>query len=200
MAKRKRSNKPRKRRSTAKRTPAGGGSHWLSMFIGLAAGLGIAAFVWWQMRPAPPLPAAASVAAIADSTIEPAPTRSKPDPIEATGEGYDFFDMLLNQEVVVSDDFAERRKPAAQRAPVEALTEAGSYLIQAGSFRSEDDAERMKAVLALQGIRANIQGVDVNGRRFHRVRIGPLDELGTVNEYRRRLRASSIDVMVMRVD
>lgn len=170
------------------------------MFIGLAAGLGIAAVIWYNMRAPAPIPAAAQTLEAEPETTpaKPAAKRTKPSPIEATGDGFDFYNMLPTQEVVVSDDFAQRRQADIARAPIAAIQDPGEYLIQAGSFRSATDAERMKATLGLQGMQARIIPVTVNNQRFHRVRIGPVTDLDELNEYRRRLRESAIDVLITR--
>ncbi|MEO0575770.1 MAG: SPOR domain-containing protein [Pseudomonadota bacterium] len=203
MAKKKSKKRSRKKRTPARRANNAGSSHWVSMFIGLAAGLGIAAIIWYKMRAPAPLVATTPAPAIQTDAApaNPPAKRPKPAPIEATGDGFDFYDLLPNQEVVVSDDFAERRGPdtLAARAPIEAISEPGDYVIQAGSFRSASDAERMKATLGLQGMQAQIVPVTVNAQRFHRVRIGPVSDLNELNEYRRRLRESSIDVLLTRV-
>ena len=92
----------------------------------------------------------------------------------------------------------ESSQPARPRS--QPLTTAGQYILQAGSYGDRDDAERVKATLALQGMRAYVEAVDVRGQRFHRVRVGPLRDLDQINDYRRRLAAASIDVLVLRID
>jgi cell division protein FtsN len=63
---------------------------------------------------------------------------------------------------------------AAPAKPKEAAPSAGSgYLLQVGSFRSPEDAERLKAKLALLDVQTNIQTVTIDsGQTYHRVRTG----------------------------
>jgi cell division protein FtsN len=57
----------------------------------------------------------------------------------------------------------------------------------------------MKAQLALLGISSQIQRISVDEREYHRVRIGPIEQLDELNRLRRRLRAASVDFLVVRV-
>ncbi|MBU0499852.1 MAG: SPOR domain-containing protein [Gammaproteobacteria bacterium] len=63
------------------------------------------------------------------------------------------------------------QKPAAEPAG------AAVFMLQMGSFRNYNDADRLKASLGLLGIRADIQSVTVSGpsgqNTVHRVRGGP---------------------------
>jgi rare lipoprotein A len=57
-------------------------------------------------------------------------------------------------------------------APILAATRAGGVMIQAGSFRDEDNAERARSVLgAIAAVQ--VASIDGAGGRFFRVRLGP---------------------------
>jgi cell division protein FtsN len=71
--------------------------------------------------------------------------------------------------------------------------------LQAGSFGNADDAERQRANLALLGVESRVQRVSIDDRTFHRVRIGPIDELAELNSVRARLREADVDFLVMRM-
>ncbi len=76
---------------------------------------------------------------------------------------------------------AQPSQTAAATAPPAATTDSApagrAYLLQLGSFRSTDDAERLKAQLALKGIQTSIQIVTIdNGQTYHRVRTASLDK------------------------
>ncbi len=77
--------------------------------------------------------------------------------------------------------------------------EPGVYILQAGSFSTNVDADRRRAELALQGIESHIQRVKVNDKNFHRVLIGPTDDLDELNLWRSRLRAAKIDIFRIRL-
>ena len=72
-------------------------------------------------------------------------------------------------------------------------------MLQAGSFSTHDDADRRRAELALHGIESHIQRVKVNDRNYHRVYVGPTDDLDELNMLRSRLRSAKIDVFRIRL-
>jgi cell division protein FtsN len=113
-----------------------------------------------------------------------------------SAEKYDFYEMLPNFEVVVpeKDKDVKRDLPAAAR-----IERPGVYVLQAGSYRNESDAERVRAQLALQGVDARVQRVAVDADVWHRVRIGPISNLDVLNRVRRQLQAAEVDALVIRV-
>jgi cell division protein FtsN len=133
----------------------------------------------------------------------PEPHRAAPaggDPAGAAqpkaAEKYDFYEMLPNFEVVVpeKDKEVKRDRPAA--APIE---RPGVYVLQAGSYRNQADAERVQKQLALQGVAAKVQRVAVDADVWHRVRIGPITNLDELNKVRKQLQAAEVDALVIRV-
>ena len=133
---------------------------------------------------------------------------------------FEFYRLLSEQEVEVASREAEtldsdgalpdaddaEGEPATQPtasepsdpAPSEA-TGGARYLLQAGSFRNPDDAESLKASLALLGIEARIQVVELpGGETWHRVRIGPFADLQRVNAVRERMAGQQIDAILLR--
>jgi cell division protein FtsN len=75
----------------------------------------------------------------------------------------------------------------------------GVYVLQAGSYRNQADAERVRAQLGKQGIPATVQRVAVDTDVWHRVRVGPVRDLTQLNRMRDSLRAADIDALVIRV-
>lgn len=137
----------------------------------------------------------------APETPRPEPHRVAPtDPdttADASTEKYTFYDRLPNFEVVVP----EKDKEVVKRdLPVTAPIERpGVYVLQAGSYRNESDADRVRAQLALQGIQATVQRVAVDADVWHRVRIGPITKLEQLNKLRKQLQAADVDALVIRV-
>jgi len=123
-----------------------------------------------------------------------------PDPTAAgTGqapEKYDFYQMLPNFEVVVPEKDKEVKRDLPATARIE---RPGVYVLQAGSYRNQSDADRVRAQLALQGIDAKVQRVAVDTDVWHRVRIGPITRLEELNKLRKQLQAAEIDALVIRV-
>lgn len=131
----------------------------------------------------------------------PDPHRKAPADPEATGtanagEKYDFYEMLPNFEVVVpeKDKDVKRDLPAAAK-----VERPGVYVLQAGSYRNEADADRVRQQLSMQGIDAKVQRVSVDTDVWHRVRIGPITNLDQLNKVRKQLQAADVDALVIRV-
>jgi hypothetical protein len=119
---------------------------------------------------------------------------------DAVEPRYDFFTVLPEMEVVVPEqelaDLSEAEPDSEPLAP----SGEGQYILQAGSFRSSEDADQRKARLALLGSVANVQRVTVNEETWHRVRIGPVQGARQADEVRRRLMDNGIDVLVLKVN
>ena len=199
----------KKRRST--RTPAKSGtSPVVSMLFGLAVGLSVAVAVYVKdRRPEPVGGTSGPNPAVTEAAPTPA---SMQDALDDNGEAvggpgtvggpsgpkekrFTFYDILPNVEVVTPDETPETE---ADTAP-QAVVEPGLYVLQAGSFSTNADADRRRAELALHGIESITQRVKVNDRNYHRVYIGPTDDLDELNMLRSRLRAAKIDVLRIRL-
>lgn len=189
-----------RRRST--RRNRAGTPGWVWMLVGLAVGLSIAMAIHLKHRGDATQPPQAREATPA-ATSQPAPAaRSTERPAAAAPASepesrFDFYELLPQFEVVLP----ERETPVrrSSQAPEAVVDAPGSYVLQAGSFRRYEDADRMRANLALRGIESNIQRVQIDQDTFHRVRIGPIEDLTRLELTRGQLRDASIDVLLIRV-
>lgn len=84
--------------------------------------------------------------------------------------------------------------PAAKAAPAA----TGSYYLQAGAFRGENDAESLRARIILLGLPVAVQKAEVNGKPLNRVRVGPFARLDDMNRARGRLGENKIETAVVR--
>jgi cell division protein FtsN len=191
----------KKRRRTASARNQGI-SPLAAMLFGLAVGLSVAFAVYVQdRRPAPvQQPAPASMQDALDDNGETAAAEPPAEPAAAGDDGkkaqrFTFYDILPNFEMVTQDDVPASTADSAPRAVVE----PGLYVLQAGSFSTHEDADRRRAELALHGIESHIQRVKVNDRNYHRVYIGPTEDLDELNMLRSRLRTAQIDVLRIRL-
>ena len=189
-----------KRRSRSK--SKSGVSPVMSMLFGLAVGLSVAAAVYMKDRrdddrAAGGVAAPTEPASLQSALDENGETAAADEPAEKKGEPrFTFYDLLPNFEVVTLDADEE---PEASAAAPQAVVEPGVYILQAGSFSTHHDADRRRAELGMQGIESHIQRVKINERNYHRVLIGPIDDLDELNVLRSRLRAAQIDVLRIRV-
>ncbi|GJI95139.1 cell division protein [Duganella caerulea] len=93
---------------------------------------------------------------------------------------------------------------AANVAPTPAKPAADSgddkfiYYLQAGAFREIADAESARAKLALLGFEANVSDRATDTGVLHRVRLGPFNQVETMNKVRSKLSENGVDVAVVR--
>jgi cell division protein FtsN len=73
-----------------------------------------------------------------------------------------------------------------------------AYLLQAGAFRSQDDADMMKAKLAMMGLEARILTAEVKGETLYRVRVGPYSIEQDAAKARAKLADNGIEATVVR--
>ncbi|RDH82560.1 MAG: SPOR domain-containing protein [endosymbiont of Galathealinum brachiosum] len=112
---------------------------------------------------------------------------------------FEFYTILSELEVFVPEpevDNIKNNSSNKQQQNIE--TSAGKkYLLQAGSFKSKQDAERLKASLALLGVMSSIQSVNINSDKWHRVRIGPFSNPNLLRETLSTLKQNNIHAMTM---
>jgi cell division protein FtsN len=196
--KRKPVRKRKTRRNTQKQQDYPG---WMWMLFGLAIGLSVAFAIYMKDRNAdiPLRSVAQEPASMAETLAQPRQSASvAPEiaaPEEPTERRFDFYEMLPNFEVVIP----EQEKNVSQDTQREAVVQPGVYVLQAGSFRDFEDADRRRAELALQGIESRIQRVTIDDNTYHRVRIGPTSDLDELNRLRNRLRQAKIEVLRIRL-
>ena len=125
-------------------------------------------------RPADADPLGQAIAAMKDPA--PAPARVEPKP-----------------ETRVASVAPAAPAPAAAPAAGEYI-----YYLQAGAFRDLSDAEATRAKLALLGFEATISDRTSDSGVLHRVRIGPYNQVETMNKARAKLLDSGVDVAIVR--
>ena len=162
---------------------------WIWGLFGLGLGLSVAAAIYMKDREIRPAPAAARQ----PERQAPAPAAKIPD--EPKEERFQFYRILPKFEVVIPEEDKDPI-PDVDTSPVHA---PGIYVLQAGSFSSYADADRMKAHLALLGVVSAIQKVTVDDTVYHRVRIGPIKSLDVLNRTRQRLQEAQVEVLMIKV-
>ncbi|MEO7161096.1 MAG: SPOR domain-containing protein [Polaromonas sp.] len=74
-----------------------------------------------------------------------------------------------------------------------------NYFIQAGAFRTPEDAEQQRARLLLLGMQARVTEREQAGRTVYRVRVGPFDNKDDADKVKDRLDNNSIETALVRV-
>jgi cell division protein FtsN len=73
------------------------------------------------------------------------------------------------------------------------------YFVQAGAFRTPEDAEAQRAKLSLMGVEAKVTEREQSGRQVFRVRVGPFDKKEDADRSKERLEASGVETALVRV-
>lgn len=89
-------------------------------------------------------------------------------------------------------------EPSSSASQNDAAAAQGRYFLQAGAFRSETDAESIKAQILLLGLPAHVQQAQVGGSTINRIRVGPFDGIDAMNRARAQLGAQKIESTVVK--
>lgn len=74
-----------------------------------------------------------------------------------------------------------------------------TYFVQAGAFRTTEDAEAQKAKLTMAGFEARITEREQSGRTVFRVRVGPMDKKGEADTAKEKLDGAGFETAIVRV-
>lgn len=73
-----------------------------------------------------------------------------------------------------------------------------AYVLQAGAFRGQAEAEALRAKLAMMGYEARVESTQVGSGTLHRVRLGPYAHLDDTNRNRSNLAEQGIETAIIR--
>jgi cell division protein FtsN len=73
------------------------------------------------------------------------------------------------------------------------------YFVQAGAFRTPEDAEAQRAKLSLMGVEAKVTEREQSGRQVFRVRVGPFEKKEDADRSKERLESSGVETALVRV-
>lgn len=205
--------KPRTRRKQKKSMP---GYVWL--LSGLAIGLFVAFIVYLDKQPENEKNFGTAVQEELEkikhpekekeSTPATKKTTKKEIVSEKKEEKYNFYKLLPQLEVFIPED--EIRPPDVKpkkslkeknvaKKPAETKSKGKQYVLQVGSFKNLEDAEKLKANLAFLGLEASIQHVTINNQLWHRVRFGPYSDKQQLSQNQNLLKNNDIKSSSMEV-
>ena len=101
-------------------------------------------------------------------------------------------------------DLAKAKSESKADAKPDAASSSGgadpfNYFIQAGAFRTPEDAEQQRAKLSLMGFQAKVTEREQSGRTVYRVRLGPFDKKDEADKVKEKLDGNSIETALVRV-
>ena len=106
---------------------------------------------------------------------------------------FDFYTLLPEATIEVEVPPEEIAQP---RATVSASSER--YLLQAGSFRQQEDAERRRAELLLLGLEPRVEETSGDNGRWYRVYLGPFDSRSKMAKARSLTANQDIDTLLLK--
>jgi len=190
---------------------------WIWVGIGLLLGISLMLVVlfkdWAPLLRKKNLPQP-NPAATAPQASEPA-VADTGKPKEPPKKSYDFYKVLEANEVVIPDAELSAKAKAEQQAKTAAANtpnatattpavtttppaERGRYILQAGSYPDAKGADEIKAKLALLGFVAQVQPVTVNGKAWHRVRLGPYPSASELESAKKSLSDNGINAIALK--
>ena len=156
------------------------------------------------------------------------PSSEKPTEPPASGmedgvldTDYSFYDVLPTQETVDVEvdpesatlhtdasasntpDMATNIKEPITNKVVEQVkiveSDNARYMLQAGSFERNADAENLKARIAMSGEPARVEEAEVNGKTMYRVRLGPYDNAQSASAVQSALQNQGINANKIKI-
>ena len=181
-----------------------GSNLFLGLFIGYVLGLVSAIGVWMYIHQAPSpfiqnekpevstkiKPSENGNIALKEMLILDSNQGQTKDQNEKTR--FEFYEMLPGNEEPVTE--IELQKAAEQ--PI--LKD--KYYLQVGSFKDTEDAENLKARIAMLGMEAYVQSADLSEKgMWHRVRVGPFTNIDTIKKTKSSLLQSGIKANLIKI-
>lgn len=163
---------------------------WIWLLVGI--GLGSYGTVMLLLEGGPSLPEIAI-----PPVVSPEPTAEPDEPELPPSEAprFDFYSILPRQEIVIPDEEirpSDERESATQSAPL--------WIVQVGSFRTFEDADGVRARLALQGIESHISMRDGQSANWHRVRVGPIASRREADRIRSKLQRLNFQPLILKAE
>ncbi len=125
---------------------------------------------------------------IAEDSV--AQKEENPDEIKPENN-FDFYTILPETESTVTEKEVQDSALTVKKE---------DYFLQVGAFQNEADADNMKAKLALLGFEAVVKTATIPEKGiWHRVRVGPLNDLEKINKIRGELTTNGFNTDLIKV-
>lgn len=166
----------------------------VGLVLGIALSLGVAVYVKNGASPFQQNPAAPGASPAVSPPAENAPPKPEaPVPPEEKA-ALTFHDILTGHEVAQT-----KPAPNPPAAEEQARNAAGEiHFLQVGAFQTEQEADNLKARLAMLGMEAVVQTTSAAGKpTLHRVQVGPLQQ-DEINSKRAELKRNGFDTTLVK--
>ena len=178
---------------------------WVVFLYGLLSGVLLTGVSWMILTPADtPLKLPGWLTGGSGIPLNAASKQQQPKD-QPQRPRFDFYTILPEMEVVISDE--EIAEPAAPKvinrpvAPASVATDSAvRYRLQVGSFKKASDADRQKAKLAMLGVEADIQRVNIGqGETYYRVLTASVADKSELNAQKRLFQQNKINSLVVQI-
>lgn len=172
----------------------------LTVTVLMAGALGYLLYSLLQVTPSTTPPPAASAKPVTapkpqQAEVKKAETKAETNTAQAQDKRFEFYQILPKSEVTTSD-------PSQYKSTPKDAKSEQTYLLQAGSFRSPEDADRMRAQLILLGL-PNVRSektINEKGETWYRVRTGPFDNRVALKKAHDKLATQNIFPLKIRAN
>ncbi|VCX89611.1 Cell division protein FtsN [Pseudomonas aeruginosa] len=130
---------------------------------------------------------------------------------------YEFYTLLPESEVVVPPEAVPERPAAAHPAELARPTKRGpalagqvppplpkavvaastQFFLQAGSFRKQSDADRVRAQIILLGQSVNVEAGNVRDETWYRVMVGPFNSRDQLSQAQKTLSSNGFSNLLL---
>jgi cell division protein FtsN len=171
---------------------------WLWLIAGLVVGAavmyGVQRYVYKDGKPF------ASLARVLDperNRMDRQEVRPAPPTVDRPSKPKLDFYTILPGETLLPEPKPDKDRKTAKAEPAE---RGVSYMLQAAAYAHLEDADRLKAKLALNGLEAHIEKITVGDKGTHyRVRLGPYSSIEALDSANSKLAQLGIKAMRLRV-
>ncbi|MEM8563157.1 MAG: SPOR domain-containing protein [Pseudomonadota bacterium] len=170
----------RQRKSSPQVQHGKSGSSWRAYLAGVLTGVFVSFLVYLNSLPGE-----------VDSTAVPQAVASEVVVADPPEPRFDFYTMLEEQTLEMPVEPAR-----VTELPTDTVRDI--YLLQAGSFRLRDDADRRRAELLLLGLEPRVEEATSDNGRWFRVYLGPFDSRPAMSKARSLTAAQDIDTLLLK--
>ena len=146
------------------------------------------------VKPAPAAPAASGT--VGTAAVAPLPTASAAVAAKTKVSADPLGDLAKAKSAAKPDSKPDAKPDAASSS---SGADPFNYFIQAGAFRTPEDAEQQRAKLSLMGFQAKVTEREQSGRTVYRVRLGPFDKKEEADKTKEKLDGNAIETALVRV-
>lgn len=115
---------------------------------------------------------------------------------KVTPPRFTFYKILSEKEEIIPEAEIRtiKREEEQGKSPP-----GGGYIVQAGSYRSRSDAEKIRSELLKLRVKARLERVKIENVEWFRVKIGPYGSLAEADRLRLILKKNGIDSVVQKM-